>query len=404
MSSPRAALAAQIAACSAQADGVALAPCFYEIPSVPGADPGGVWIQATPAGAFRARDGRPSDAEAWRIDDVSGPQIAAAVNANRTPLVVDYEHQTLHAETNGQPAPAAAFIRRAEWRAGSGLWVQVEFNARARAYIADGEYRYFSPVFSYRKGTGEILSLVMGALTNNPAIDGMTQLELRAAARFAVTPSSETPDMLKNKLLIAICAALAIDTANKDEAALDAEALAALGKIKPGELTAALTKAAGADQLRTQLCAALGVTADADDAALLAACAKKEGGQPDPAKFVPIEGVKGLQQEVAALTARVVERDVDDLVRPAIDDGRLPKALEGWARELGKKDVAALRAYLDKAQPIAALSGSQTDGKQPASLSEDGLTSEELAICSATGVEPKQFALTKKAQAGQQAA
>lgn len=381
---------------------MALAPCFYELPSAPGNDPAGVWIQATPAGAFRSRDGRPLDADAWRIDDTSGPKIAAAVEAHRTPLVVDYEHQTLNAEANGQPAPAAGFIRAAEWRPGSGLWVRVEFTQRARAYIADGEYRYFSPVFSYREGTGWIIALVMGALTNNPAIDGMAQLELRAAARFAVTPS-EKPEM-KNKLLLAICAALGIDIAGKDEAALDAEALAALGKIKPGEVTTALTRAAGADQLRTQLCAALGVAADADDAALLAACAKKESGQPDPAKFVPIEGVKGLQQEVAALTARVVERDVDDLVRPAIDDGRLPKALEDWARELGKKDLAALRAYLGKAQPIAALSGTQTQGKPAQTQNEDGLTADELAICTATGVDPKQFAATKKAQAGQQVA
>ncbi len=53
--------------------------------------------------------------------------------------------------------------------------------------IEDGEYLYFSPVFSYAPD-GTVLSILMGAITNDPAIDGMEPLARRAAATLAFTP------------------------------------------------------------------------------------------------------------------------------------------------------------------------------------------------------------------------
>ena len=64
----------------------------------------------------------------------------------------------------------------------------------------------------------------------------------------------------------------------------------------------------------------------------------------------------------------------------------------------GMADLAALSAYLDKAAPIAALAGTQTNGDAPAGgKDERGLTAAELAVCSATGVDPKDFAAAKSA-------
>lgn len=126
-----------------------------------------------------------------------------------------------------------------------------------------------------------------------------------------------------------------------------------------------------------KLLAALGLpekTAEAD--ALTAVAALKtqseaaaaeivalKAASPDPAKFVPVETMKALQTEVAALTARITGGEVDSLVKAAIEGGKLLPAQEKWARDLGTKDIAALKAYLDTAQPIAALKGSQTGGK-----------------------------------------
>src|SRR5690606_18815214 len=89
-------------------------------------------------------------------------------------------------------------------------------------------------------------------------------------------------------------------------------------------------------------------------------------GEPDPAKYVPVGVVTELRDQVAALSAQNLQREVDDLVKPALEDGRLLAAQEKWARDLGKSNLAALKTYLDGAEPIAALRGSQTEGRAPA--------------------------------------
>lgn len=78
---------------------LALAACSFEVLGQMGKR-----IQLLPYGEFRAIDGRPTDAPAWFLTEENGHDVAALANQARTQLVVDYEHQTLHKETNGQPA------------------------------------------------------------------------------------------------------------------------------------------------------------------------------------------------------------------------------------------------------------------------------------------------------------
>src|SRR5690606_27549845 len=80
------------------------------------------WIQVIPAGAFRARDGRPKDVPFWRMDTAAAKSVIDAFSAEQYRPVVDYEHQTLHAESNGKDAPAAGWIQQLEWREGDGLY------------------------------------------------------------------------------------------------------------------------------------------------------------------------------------------------------------------------------------------------------------------------------------------
>lgn len=364
---------------------VAVAPCFYEIPR----DAGDlVEIQVMPAGAFRPRDGRPMKVDAWRIDAALAAKVIERFRANKTPLVIDYEHQTLQAEENGQPAPAAGFIRDLEWREGQGLFAKVELTRRAREYVANGEYRYFSPVLTYHDRTGAVQMLLMGALTNNPALDGMAPIELRAAARF--TLNSDSKDSTMNKHLLALCVALALTTDNMDEAQLET---AALAKIKELQATGDLAA------LRKELGLADDVGAEEVATAVAALKSKADAGTPDPKKFVSVDVVEALKTDLAALKGESTARAVDDLVKPALEDGRLLPAQEKWARDLGASDIAALKTYLEGAEPIAALRGSQTGGRRPDTQDENGLSADELAVCSATGIAPAEFAKTKKATA-----
>ncbi len=355
---------------------IAIAPCTTVMP-FPLPDDNLVSIQVTPAGFFRPSDGRDLAVPGWRIDAALASRVIDRFTARQNPIVLDYEHQTLHKETNGQPAPAAGWFKSLEWREGSGLWATIELTARAKQYMTDGEYRYFSPVFAYDRVTGDVLDLHMGALTNNPAIDGMQSIALRAAATFGINQEDDSMDLLK-----ALLAALGLpETTNQDQA------IAAL--------TARL-------ETNSKLRIALSLDENADADSIVTACTalKAKAEKVDPAKFVPVETVQALQTEMAALSARIStrdEKDVTALIDAALEDGRLMKPLEAWARDLGKSDVAALTAYLGAAQPLAALSGSQTFGKPPVIDDKTGLSADELAVCTAMGVDPKDFKSAKEA-------
>lgn len=359
---------------------IALAACSFGLPR--GSD-NTIELQLTPAGDFRPSDGRSIPVPHWHIDRAVASQVIARFAARKNPTVIDYEHQTLHKEANGQPAPAAAWIKGLVWREGKGLFATVELTARARAAINDGEYQFISPVFSYDRHSGVVLDIQMAALTNTPAIDGMEPLALRAAATFGINLDEESP---MNKLFLAVCTALALGTDTTEDAAI-----------------AALNTHFKADPL-AGVREALGVSAATEPDALVAACtalktkAEATPADPDPAKFVPVSVLEQVKGDLAALTAKVQGADVDALVKAGLADGRLLKAQEEWARKLGQSDIAALTAYLDTAAPIAALNGSQTHGKAPVFAdAEHKLTAEELAVCTATGISAKEFAAAKAA-------
>lgn len=352
---------------------IALAACSFALSA---GDATTVSIQLTPAGDFTPWDGRELRPGHWHIDQAVATAVIARFATRKNPRVLDYEHQTLLKEKNGQPAPAGGWITGLEWREGQGLYGTVELTARARKSINDGEYKFVSPVFSYDQVTGNVLDLRMAALTNEPGIDGMEPVALQAAATALFSDDEETP---MNKLLLAICTALVLSADTTED-----QAIAALNAHVKADPLADIRKA-------------LSVDAKADATAICSAIQARGAAEPDPAKFVPVSVVESLKTDLATLTAKVQGGDVDKLVTAGLTDGRLLKAQEPWARSLGKSDIAALTAYLDTAAPIAALTATQTGGKQPVVDTANGLTADELAVCTATGTDPKDFAATKAA-------
>lgn len=320
-------------------------------------------VQLLPAGVFRAGDGsgRPADAPHWKLDGAIAARLIARVAARANPLVIDYEHQTLYAEKNGQKAPAAGWFsgKSLQWRDGAGLFaVDPEWTPAAAGHIASREYRYLSPVFEYDRASGEVLDLRMAALTNNPGLSGMAAVALTALNDF---PTQEDPvnETLK-KLLAAIGLA---------EDAPEADALAAVAALK--------AKADAADGLTTQI------------AALKAQA-------PDPAKFVPVETMQSLQTQVASLTARLNEGEVADTVEAALSAGKLLPAQKEWATELGKTNLAALKSYVEQTPAIAALGGMQSDAANPGGKNPNPSTGAEQAVMKALGLTAEVFATGKQ--------
>jgi len=148
-------------------------------------------------------------------------------------------------------------------------------------------------------------------------------------------------------------------------------------------LSALQTKAATVDTLATEVAALK---------------ANDNGGTVDPAKYVPVEVMHDLHAQIAVLSAQGNASKLDQLIETAKQEGRIIPAMESWARELGEKDIAALSAYLDKSQPIAALSAMQTKEKKSVDDADPlaALSADEKATCVAMGISEADYLATKK--------
>lgn len=329
-----------------------IAACLFSLS--PGADGA---IQLFPAGRFDAPRGAMAGAGPWFIDAAVAAALIARVAQRANDIAVDYEHQTLSSVKNGQPAPAAGWLAPANlhWVDGKGLMAaDPQWTAKAAAHIAAEEYRYLSPVFSYEPTTGRVLDLLHVALTNNPAIDGMDAVLLAAATAFNLNPSSQ-------------------------ESFMDLKLLTLLG-LKDGatpEEVLAATTALHTDrqQLTQQL-------ADKDVAIAAASLTTPE---------TAVAAITGLQAQLAALTAQVNDGQVEEMIAAAKAQGKLLPVQEPWARSLEK---SALQAYLDVAQPVAALNAQQSSGRQLDANGVAVLTAEQIAVCSQLGLSHDEFKKT----------
>lgn len=367
------------AALAAELTLTAAAPSVYGLPGTP-ATVAPTAFRLLPYGRFRAADGsgRPLDAPAgWSLDLAGAQRIVAQWAARAKRLVIDYEHQTLATATNGQPAPAAGWPARLEARADGLYAVDVEWTGRAAAMIAAREYRYVSPVFSYAPVTGEVLSLAHVALTNDPGLDGLTDLAaLRASASFAAlsfSNFSNPPHPKEEAPMKELLKALGLA-----ETATEAEALTALAALKNTQAT--------------------------ELAALKAAV-------PDPAKFVATATLTAVQgqlaqanADLAALKAAGAAAEVEAVVTAAMDAGKLIPATEGWARELGKSNLAALKSFVASAPVVVAPGSTQTGHAAPAGgaggTGAGASTPAELAVMKALGLTAEQFAGGKQTGQG----
>jgi phage I-like protein len=282
------------------------------------ADP---WIKLLPAGTFSTRDGRgPFTAgDATRLHEIISRTKA---HLGTTQMMVDYDHQAVFAavEGVGGTAKAAGWISEFEAR-DDGIYGQVTWTEAARVALAALEYRYLSPVFLTDK-TSAVVRLVNVALVNLPAMD------LSAIAARAQLSSKETN-------MDQILAALGLA-----EGAAEADALAALRALQ---------------DTQTAICAAAGLPEGSDSTALVAAVqAAFDTGAPDPTKYVPIDQVTALQNELAALQASLAADKAEALVTAAVQDGKLAPALKDWGLQLATADPQKFTAFTATAPVLTA--------------------------------------------------
>ena len=111
-------------------------------------------------------------------------------------------------------------------------------------------------------------------------------------------------------------------------------------------------------------------------------------GNPDPAKFVPVEQVAALQADFNALKTSVEADKKAALITAALSQGKLAPALKDWAQSLS---IEALTGYLDKATPIAALAGGHQANKDPDKGNVAALTAEQQAAAKMLGMNDADY-------------
>lgn len=291
-------------------------------------------FQVFPAGTIQIEG-----AEPFTVDDSAMNSVIEQFRARGLDMVVDYEHQT---EGDAQ-APAAGWIKQLENRDKEGLWAKVEWTQKAREYLANREYRYYSPVFLVSKGSRRLIELLRVALTNAPRLNWIKPIVAKApyplegpapAERLGRGEGGgegeknhisnfmqmEGPEMEFLKL---IAKQLGLGESSTQDAVL-----AEVKKLQqPPELIAC-----------KEVLEALELKHDTSRSEVIASIHALRQ-RPDGTVI----------KEVAALKARLAERDRDDLVAAAIKDCKITPAQREWAEKYALNDPEGFRLFIAKA-------------------------------------------------------
>lgn len=349
-------------------------------------------VQLLPAGYFSSVDGRPKDVanQQWLMDAQAFADLKANTPHKIGDLVIDYEHQTLKAETNGKPAIAAGYfnVNDLVFKENEGLFIKPRWTDNAQAYLNAGEYKYISAVFGYNRQTGRPSFMHSAGLVNRPGVDGMEPLAQLAAEQHlhSIQSTTQQEEIAVNELLLAILQALGITV--DGEMPTEPAALKALNTQVNTAMAALKAQSDKVPELNQQL------------AALQAA-----GNTPDPSQFVPVSAITEMQSQLAALQASINESSVTSIVATGVASGRIVPSLKAWATQLGNKDLAQLEAFIANAAPIAALQGMQTDdinldknGKPNTGVA--ALSAEDKQAADNLGISHEEFAKHKDAEQG----
>ncbi len=120
------------------------------------------WIDLLPAGVFSGRDGRGP----YRNEHPERVIEATRKLGMTAGLPIDFDHAIDLGAPQGQPAPAAGWIKELRSAAGV-IQGRVEWTAAGAKALAAKLYRYISPVFEF-SADGTVQRLLRAAVTNNP--------------------------------------------------------------------------------------------------------------------------------------------------------------------------------------------------------------------------------------------
>lgn len=401
-------------------------------------------VQLVPHGSFAARDGRPAGmrvkvtgpdgvatlktvtATHWQLGNDAGMRLANTLNERHNPnwqgpygnvppkpitkasFGFDYEHQTLKAETNGQPAPRSGSGATFEWKWDEGLFItDVAWTPKADRAIVDREFVYISPVIFFDPDTGEVFDIFNAALVNTPALlelpglslDDGCELAARVShaqhhffnqensmnllqqllARLGLQPTATESDALAALSAQLGAAATAKATVTAVAAALGADPATATADTLTAGIALARQGQAVAAALGASLSLEATVLADPAKAGVAAAALAARAAGNTGADAGTLQAMAALQAQVAELQGHVTTQTRNDLVAQGLAAGKLVPAQEAWARGLAPAALSAYLAHAPVIAPPASASQGQHALNAPASAAALGADVDAIA-------------------------
>lgn len=355
------------------------------------------WVQLLPAGQFSGRDG----AGPYSLDDPAAVIAATLAAAAGADLPIDYDHQILWSKDNGQPAPAAAWMKEFQVRA-DGIFARVDWTPAAAARVAAREYRYLSPVF-WHDDTGRIIRVEHAALTNTP------NLEMQALASRLHSNGGE----MDPKQLAALLVALGLPAnTTVEQLVAHAKSLADIAK-ESGQTLAAMAKRLGLpedskvliiDQALASCLEAVDQTAQAlglsgpTKPTQLAICAKEllaaklgqaQTAGPDPSQYVPMSEFRAVASRLKALETSLTTDKATAAVQAAMAAGKVTPKNKEWAIAYASKDLEGFKSFVEGA-PVIVAPGQHGPGGTPPTVAGQ-LGEADLAVCSQLGISADDY-------------
>lgn len=308
------------------------------------------------------------------VDAESFEAMKAQIAQRGVDLVIDYEHQTL----TGERAPAAGWVKELLLDDGQ-IKARVEWTLPAKQYLENKEYRYLSPVITVRKADDKATGLHSLALTNTPAIEGMTPIVnslnfegghdnmdiIKELAKLLGLGEDATEEQVAE----AFKACVAENKALKETAKAAQEPPEGSEK-KPDEEDAVVANKA--------VCKLLGLKAGAATEDVTAKIMELKGGI--------VDGVN-LAVELKALKQREAEREADTAVELALKGGKITPAQREWAKEYALTAPKGFAAFVDKAPQVVPFE--EIAGHETLALKGGKPDETTMLVCKQLGIDPE---------------
>ncbi len=293
------------------------------------------------------------------VDEESLKAMKEQIAQRGVDLVVDYEHQTL----TGERAPAAGWVKELFAEDGH-IKARVEWTIPAKQYLENKEYRYLSPVITVRKTDNKAMGLHSLALTNTPAIAGMTPI-----VNSSTFQGGETT---MNELIKKLAATLGLGEDADEEQILTALSACVEENKALKEATEGGKKPEDQDDgivANKSVCELLGLKAGASTADVAASIMALKGG---------VDG------RVKALEEKLADRDAEEAVELALKSGKITPAQKEWAKEYALKSPDGFKAFLEKAPQVVPMS--EIAGGDTLALKGDKPDEATMLVCKQLGI------------------